>query len=162
MVLEIGGVPGGYLEGRNTKSLIRTNVYHIPGLDTLVDAQLLPFPDRTFDLVFMIAVDYYIPELQKAFQEIFRVSKPGATFINATYTKKTLDLQKKIDSVALHNLNTFEYIDLYKRIGFTPFILKILNNPPKNPVKGFIWSIMPRAFLLLRSQWRIFVCKKIA
>lgn len=160
MVLEIGGIPDGYLKDHATRCVLRTNTYHVPGLDALVDAQFLPFPSQTFDLVFMVAVDYYIPDLEKAFREIYRVSKPGATFINASYTKRTLDFHKKIDLIALHSLKTSEYLNFYAKVGFAATVLKILNNPPRNQIKRFIWTMLPRALLIFHSQWRIFICKK--
>jgi SAM-dependent methyltransferase len=43
------------------------------------DATSLPFPDRSFDLVFGHAVLHHLPDLEAAFAEIARVLRPGAT-----------------------------------------------------------------------------------
>src|SRR3954454_18376616 len=47
------------------------------------DAEGLPFPDESFDLVLGHAVLHHIPNLQAAFREIFRVLKPGGVFFFA-------------------------------------------------------------------------------
>ncbi len=41
------------------------------------DAELLPFADRSFDLVFGHAVLHHIPDLERAFAELHRVLRPG-------------------------------------------------------------------------------------
>jgi len=52
------------------------------GLDVrtaAAEAETLPFPDRTFDLVFGHAVLHHLPDLQRAFSEFARVLRPGGT-----------------------------------------------------------------------------------
>ncbi len=44
-----------------------------------VDAESLPFPDESFDLVFGHAVLHHIPDLGQAFDEFARVLRPGGT-----------------------------------------------------------------------------------
>ena len=41
------------------------------------DAELLPFDDQSFDLVFGHAVLHHIPDLERAFAELHRVLRPG-------------------------------------------------------------------------------------
>jgi ubiquinone/menaquinone biosynthesis C-methylase UbiE len=41
------------------------------------DAESLPFPDRSFDLVLGHAVLHHLPDLDRAFSEFFRVLRPG-------------------------------------------------------------------------------------
>jgi ubiquinone/menaquinone biosynthesis C-methylase UbiE len=45
----------------------------------VVDAETLPFPDESFDLVFGHAVLHHIPDLGQAFSEFTRVLRPGGT-----------------------------------------------------------------------------------
>ncbi|HSD24457.1 MAG TPA: class I SAM-dependent methyltransferase [Solirubrobacterales bacterium] len=50
------------------------------GLDVetaAAEAETLPFPDESFDLVFGHAVLHHIPDLQRAFSEFARVLRPG-------------------------------------------------------------------------------------
>jgi ubiquinone/menaquinone biosynthesis C-methylase UbiE len=43
------------------------------------EAETLPFPDESFDLVFGHAVLHHIPDLRQAFSEFARVLRPGGT-----------------------------------------------------------------------------------
>ena len=43
------------------------------------EAETLPFPDESFDLVFGHAVLHHIPDLEQAFSEFARVLRPGGT-----------------------------------------------------------------------------------
>ena len=43
------------------------------------EAETLPFPDKSFDLVFGHAVLHHIPDLERAFSEFARVLRPGGT-----------------------------------------------------------------------------------
>jgi len=51
-------------------------------VETVVtDAESLPFPDETFDLVLGHAVLHHIPDLDRAAAEFLRVLKPGGTVV---------------------------------------------------------------------------------
>lgn len=45
------------------------------------DAEELPFPDESFDLVIGHAVIHHIPDVEKAFREMFRVLRPGGRVV---------------------------------------------------------------------------------
>jgi ubiquinone/menaquinone biosynthesis C-methylase UbiE len=47
------------------------------------DAEALPLPDASFDLVFGHAVLHHLPDLDQAFREFRRVLRPGGTFVFA-------------------------------------------------------------------------------
>jgi SAM-dependent methyltransferase len=47
------------------------------------DAEALPFPDRSFDLVLGHAVLHHLPELRRAFAEFHRVLRPGGVVVFA-------------------------------------------------------------------------------
>jgi len=49
-----------------------------------IDAQFIPYPDETFDIVIANFMLYHVPDRQKALQEIHRVLKSGGYFITAT------------------------------------------------------------------------------
>jgi len=52
------------------------------GAHTVIgDAQNLPFENNTFDVAIMDAVLEHVPEVEKAFNEVSRVLKPGGVFI---------------------------------------------------------------------------------
>ena len=49
-----------------------------------IDAQAIPYPDETFDIVIANFMLYHIPDRPKALHEIRRVLKPGGTLVAAT------------------------------------------------------------------------------
>jgi SAM-dependent methyltransferase len=56
------------------------------GLDVdgrVADAERIPYPDDTFDLVVGHAVLHHIPDVPAAFREVLRVLKPGGRFVFA-------------------------------------------------------------------------------
>jgi SAM-dependent methyltransferase len=54
------------------------------------DAERLPFPDNSFDLVYSWGVIHHTPDTPKAAREILRVLKPGGTFKVMIYNKYSL------------------------------------------------------------------------
>jgi ubiquinone/menaquinone biosynthesis C-methylase UbiE len=55
------------------------------------DAEALPFPDASFDLVFGHAVLHHLPDLDQAFREFHRVLRPGGTLLFAGEPSRTGD-----------------------------------------------------------------------
>jgi ubiquinone/menaquinone biosynthesis C-methylase UbiE len=56
------------------------------GLDVdgrVADAERIPYPDNSFDLVVGHAVLHHIPDVRAAFREVLRVLKPGGRFVFA-------------------------------------------------------------------------------
>jgi SAM-dependent methyltransferase len=56
------------------------------GLDVdgrVADAERIPYPDNSFDLVIGHAVLHHIPDVRAAFAEVLRVLKPGGRFVFA-------------------------------------------------------------------------------
>lgn len=56
------------------------------GLDVdgrVADAERIPYPDNSFDLVVGHAVLHHIPDVEAAFREVLRVLKPGGRFVFA-------------------------------------------------------------------------------
>ena len=49
----------------------------------VADAETLPYPDESFDLVIGHAVLHHIPDLEQAMREVLRVLKPGGRFVFA-------------------------------------------------------------------------------
>jgi ubiquinone/menaquinone biosynthesis C-methylase UbiE len=64
----------------------RKNVTEIPANFSFqqVDAQTIPFEDKTFDLVMANAMLYHVPNVDKALAEIRRVLKPEGRFYGST------------------------------------------------------------------------------
>jgi ubiquinone/menaquinone biosynthesis C-methylase UbiE len=49
----------------------------------VADAETIPYPDDTFDLVVGHAVLHHIPDVEQAFREVLRVLRPGGRFVFA-------------------------------------------------------------------------------
>ena len=54
------------------------------------DAEHLPFPDNSFDVVYSFGVLHHTPNTQKAIDEVHRVLKPGGKIIIMLYHKNSL------------------------------------------------------------------------
>jgi ubiquinone/menaquinone biosynthesis C-methylase UbiE len=63
----------------------------IPVKTKAVDAEVLPFPDNSFDLVLGHAILHHIPDLDQAFREFNRVLKPGGKIFFAGEPSKIGD-----------------------------------------------------------------------
>ncbi len=60
------------------------------------DAEALPFPDDSFDLVLGHAVLHHLPDLDQAFREFRRVLRPGGTFVFAGEPSRIGDLLARV------------------------------------------------------------------
>ncbi|NUM46711.1 MAG: class I SAM-dependent methyltransferase [Anaerolineales bacterium] len=67
-----------------------------------VDAQNLPYPDATFDVVMAHYMLYHVPDRPRALAEIARVLKPGGKFyamtIGAQHLKEIFEIMRDFDS----------------------------------------------------------------
>ncbi len=55
------------------------------------DAEALPFPDNSFDLVYTNGVIHHTPQTQTVIDEIFRVLKPGGKVICMVYAQNSMN-----------------------------------------------------------------------
>ncbi len=53
----------------------------------IIDAENIPFPNRSFDVILACHMLYHIPNIKKALKEISRVIKPNGKFISTTVSK---------------------------------------------------------------------------
>jgi len=70
-------------------NLARRNfaVRGLPGQFVLGDAEILPFPNARFDVVYAFGVIHHTPGTEQAIQQIHRVLKPGGEAIVMVYAK---------------------------------------------------------------------------
>lgn len=69
---------------------ITKSKFELLGLDgefVQADAENLPFPDNSFDVVFSSGVLHHTPDTQKTIDEIYRVLKPGGRAVVMLYAK---------------------------------------------------------------------------
>lgn len=57
---------------------------------TLADAQHLPYPDATFDLIMANHMLYHVPDVQRATEEFRRVLKPDGVLMVATNSQQSM------------------------------------------------------------------------
>ena len=72
-----------YSEGMLAEA--RVNAAHLHADFAVVDAQAIPFPDVSFDVVIANMMLYHVPDISLALREIRRVLRPGGRFIAATF-----------------------------------------------------------------------------
>jgi len=60
------------------------------------DAEMLPFPDNTFDVVYSNGVIHHTPNTQSVVDEIYRVLKPGGKAIVMVYAENSLHFWKNL------------------------------------------------------------------
>jgi ubiquinone/menaquinone biosynthesis C-methylase UbiE len=83
----------------------------------------LPFPDSTFDLVTAVETHFFWPDLPSDMREVFRVLKPGGSFIVIVEVYKGANkmaekLAKKFPSTAMNLLSMEEHRELFAQTGY--------------------------------------------
>jgi SAM-dependent methyltransferase len=127
-VLEVGcgsgmGLP--YLQahsemvvgGDYTMALLEEARRHLPDANLVrMDAQRLPFRDRSFDAVVMLEMIYYVADQEAALAECRRVLKPGGKLMICLPNRDRPDFNPSPFSTRYPNLN--EIATLLAKAGF--------------------------------------------
>ncbi len=110
-----------------------------------IDAQNIPFPDRTFDLILANFMLYHVPDRPRALKEIHRALKPGGSLIAATTGSQHLSemhawmerLDNSQEMIAFRNLFTLQnglaqLQPLFHPVEILPYVdsLRITEIPP--------------------------------
>lgn len=66
----------------------QANTAHLKATYAVVDAQQIPYPDTSFDVVIANMMLYHVPDIPRALAEIRRVLKPGGRFFAATFGER--------------------------------------------------------------------------
>ena len=74
----------------------RFELFDLPGQFQTADAENLPFPDGSFDLVYSHGVLHHTPETGKAIQEIHRVLRPGGRAVVMLYHRGSYNYRVNI------------------------------------------------------------------
>jgi len=73
-----------------TEGLANIGPFAAPMWPVQIDAQVLPFPARTFDAVVANHMLYHVPDPSRALREIRRVLKPGGICFAATFSRANM------------------------------------------------------------------------
>jgi SAM-dependent methyltransferase len=104
------------------------------------DAQRLPFPDASFDVVTMLDVLEHLPDDVCALQEVRRVLRPGGHFVFSVPAYQHL---WSAHDTALHHFRRYEYLDLRRLLRAGGFRIELLS---------FAMSLMPPIAWLWRKM----------
>ena len=103
-------------------------------------SEAIPYPAAQFDLVFARSVLHHARDLARACQEIYRVLKPGGTFlaVREHVISKPTDLQSFLDSHPLHNMyggeNAFLLKQYEEAIRTAGFRIGLVLSPFESPI----------------------------
>jgi SAM-dependent methyltransferase len=79
MILELGTGPG-FLKGM-VNSLITSEIQWIPGIEIVLDGQILPFPNESLHAIVMTNVLHHFPKVKLFFSEAMRCLVDGGKII---------------------------------------------------------------------------------
>ena len=101
----------------------------------------LPFPDAMFDLVTAVETHFWWPDLPGDMREVFRVTKPGGTFIviaevyKGAITKVSQLAEKYASRTGMTLLRVDEHRELLASAGFSD--VQVIENRPKGWICAF-------------------------
>ena len=82
------------------------------------DAQDMPFPDKSEDVIILFEAIYYIDDAEKFVSECVRILRPGGKVLIATANKDLYDFNPSPFSHKYYGV--CELNDLFKKFGFKP------------------------------------------
>jgi ubiquinone/menaquinone biosynthesis C-methylase UbiE len=108
----------------------------------------LPFPDAMFDLVTAVETHFWWPDLHGDVREVFRVTKPGGTFIviaevyKGAITKVSQLAEKYASRTGMTLLSVDEHRELFANAGFSD--VQVIENRPQGWICAFGKKPIPR------------------
>ncbi|MCS6863941.1 MAG: methyltransferase domain-containing protein [Gemmataceae bacterium] len=133
----------------------------------VADAMAMPFPDSTFDAVYVIEAGCHMPDKGRFYKECARVLKPGGIFVGTDWFRSdTLLPQDEADYIEpicrLHGIpNLISLADLRGFLNDAGFAIHTADNLAKygNVLKN--WEHIDRKSLRLLNTYMRFVIPKV-
>jgi SAM-dependent methyltransferase len=139
-VLDLGAGPGSYFEpvksripwGRHYAAdlsfgMVQRQQENAAATESKLynaDAQALPFPNHTFDVVLANHMLYHVPDIDRALAEIHRVLKPHGIVLAATNSSSNMPELNALFRRAVLLLTDFNYKNNYPESIDRPFALE--------------------------------------
>lgn len=137
------GIQHGIEPSKNMAELAKRR-----GIEVVIGkAEDMPYPDAAFDFAILIAVDQFISDIDKAYQEIFRVLREDGKLIVGALHKDGAVAQKRMsmtdneasEKVCFHTVE--ETINQLKKVGFSGFktcqtLLTVHPEEVERPIPG--------------------------
>jgi SAM-dependent methyltransferase len=173
-VLEVGcgsGMGLAYLRekaaravgGEYTPALLEEARGHLPDTELVrLDAQELPFPDGSFDVVLMLEMIYYVPDPERALDEARRVLKPGGKLMVCLPNRDRPDFNPSPFTIGYPNVP--ELAALFSRHGLEARIFggfPIEAESPRDRLLRPVRQLAIRLHLIPRSMRAKAVIKKV-
>lgn len=121
-------------------------------------AEILPFFDNTFDLVFMTEVIHHLKDVQSALKEIQRILKPGCRFCVATQSHKQIEDRMTsrffpgtvaIDQARYPNIDLIE--KMMRKAGFNDIWWKTRKFTPVQLGEEYVNTVSRRGYSMLHK-----------
>ncbi len=156
-VLEIGcgtGMGLAYLKQRAarvvggdiTTALVDEARRRVPDVEVVqLDAQRLPFDDASFDVVLMLEMIYYVPDLDRAFSECRRVLRSTGRLLVCLPNRDRPDFNSS--PFSMHYPNVPELANLFERHSFKP---QVSGGFPVEPVSVRDRLVQPLRHVAIR------------
>jgi len=104
-----------------------------------LDAQAIPFPPATFDLVVANHMLYHVPDIQQALKEIRRVLKPGGRLLVLEFSKPVLPgLNAVYDAYSFHLLPKLGKLIANDEDSYRYLVESIRKHPDQETLKGMM------------------------
>lgn len=140
-IVEIGA-GGGFLEAE-VAGLIATELFYVPGLGTVADAQKLPFASDSLKAIVMTNVFHHLPDVTRFLSE----------------AERTLDTGGRIVMIEPWNTRWSRFV--HRRFHDEPMLpdSPTWEFPPSGPLSGanaaLPWIVVERDRQRLESEWRL-------
>jgi len=123
-------------------------------------AENLPYADNQFDFVLMVAVDCFVDDIEKTYNEAYRVLKPGGEIIIGLLDKNGAVAQKYESKKAPDNIywyshfhTTEETVVMLEKVGFVDFeFCQTLAVPDPLAVEQPIPGYGEGSFVVIKAQ----------